>query len=136
MRLPELVREGTTLLLTTQYLVEADRLADRIAVIERGRVIAAGRPEDLKQRFGMGVDPRRLESAEMCVNTEFGRGFGGEAHACSCNSGGNGHTRAPQNALTAPPPERVVTVPSGPEPSDEELERVVQQITDRIMAAR
>jgi ABC-2 type transport system ATP-binding protein len=51
----ELVREGTTLLLTTQYLEEADRLADSIAVIERGRVIAAGSPDQLKQRFGGDV---------------------------------------------------------------------------------
>src|SRR5216683_8042663 len=51
----ELVREGTTLLLTTQYLEEADRLADRIAVIERGRVIAAGSPDELKQRIGGDV---------------------------------------------------------------------------------
>jgi ABC-2 type transport system ATP-binding protein len=51
----ELVREGTTLLLTTQYLEEADRLADRIAVIERGRMIAAGSPSELKQRVGGDV---------------------------------------------------------------------------------
>jgi ABC-2 type transport system ATP-binding protein len=53
--LDELVREGTTLLLTTQYLEEADRLADRIAVIERGRMIATGTPSDLKQRVGGDV---------------------------------------------------------------------------------
>jgi ABC-type multidrug transport system ATPase subunit len=51
----ELVREGTTLLLTTQYLEEADRLADRIAVIERGRMIATGSPSDLKERVGGDV---------------------------------------------------------------------------------
>jgi ABC-2 type transport system ATP-binding protein len=51
----ELVREGTTLLLTTQYLEEADRLADRIAVIERGRMIADGSPGELKQRVGGDV---------------------------------------------------------------------------------
>jgi len=51
----ELVREGTTLLLTTQYLEEADRLADRIAVIEQGRLIAAGSPNELKQRIGGDV---------------------------------------------------------------------------------
>jgi ABC-2 type transport system ATP-binding protein len=51
----ELVREGTTLLLTTQYLEEADRLADRIAVIERGRMIATGSPGELKQRVGGDV---------------------------------------------------------------------------------
>jgi len=62
----ELVREGTTLLLTTQYLEEADRLADRIAVIERGRVIAAGSPDDLKQRFGGDVvEVRATSSADV-----------------------------------------------------------------------
>jgi daunorubicin resistance ABC transporter ATP-binding subunit len=51
----ELVLEGTTLLLTTQYLEEADRLADRIAVIERGRMIATGSPSELKQQVGGDV---------------------------------------------------------------------------------
>jgi ABC-2 type transport system ATP-binding protein len=47
-----LVADGTTVLLTTQYLDEADRLADRIAVIDKGRVIADGTPDDLKDRVG------------------------------------------------------------------------------------
>ncbi len=47
-----LVTEGTTVLLTTQYLDEADRLADRVAVVDRGRVIAEGRPDDLKAQVG------------------------------------------------------------------------------------
>jgi ABC-type multidrug transport system ATPase subunit len=48
----ELAAEGTTLLLTTQYLEEADRLADHVVVIDHGRVIAEGTPAQLKARLG------------------------------------------------------------------------------------
>ena len=51
----ELVAEGTTVLLTTQYLEEADRLAQRIAVVDAGRVIAEGTPAELKARLGETV---------------------------------------------------------------------------------
>jgi ABC-2 type transport system ATP-binding protein len=50
--LRELVAGGTTLLLTTQYLEEADQLADQIVVIDTGRVVAAGSPDELKSRVG------------------------------------------------------------------------------------
>lgn len=51
----KLVKQGTTLLLTTQYLEEADFLADRIVVIDKGQVIAQGTPRELKAQIGGGV---------------------------------------------------------------------------------
>jgi ABC-2 type transport system ATP-binding protein len=50
-----LVAEGTDVLLTTQYLDEADRLAGRIVIIDHGRVVASGTPSELKQRAGRNV---------------------------------------------------------------------------------
>jgi ABC-2 type transport system ATP-binding protein len=65
----ELVAGGTTVLLTTQYMEEAERLADRIVVIDNGKVIADGTAEQLKARLGGDVlearvaDPADLERA-------------------------------------------------------------------------
>jgi ABC-2 type transport system ATP-binding protein len=55
-----LVEEGVTILLTTQYLEEADRLADTIAVLDRGRIVARGTAEELKARVGGATMKLRL----------------------------------------------------------------------------
>ena len=71
----ELVREGITIFLTTQYLDEADQLADRIAVLDQGRIVAEGSPEQLKRRIPGGhirlqfAGPHELESAAQALGT-------------------------------------------------------------------
>jgi daunorubicin resistance ABC transporter ATP-binding subunit len=69
----DLVAEGTTVVLTTQYLEEADRLASRVAVIDEGRVIANDTPVELKARLGSTVielgfgEPSRAERARALL---------------------------------------------------------------------
>ncbi|MGH2830242.1 MAG: ATP-binding cassette domain-containing protein [Actinomycetota bacterium] len=61
-----LVGEGTTVLLTTQYLDEADHLCDRIAVMDHGKVVAAGTPDALKEKVGgRVVEVRTAEAADI-----------------------------------------------------------------------
>ncbi|MEV4706523.1 ATP-binding cassette domain-containing protein [Actinoplanes sp. NPDC049316] len=64
------VAHGTTVLLTTQYLDEADRLAGRIAVIDHGRVIAEGTPGSLKASIGAGTVHVRLRDAAQRPEAE------------------------------------------------------------------
>lgn len=71
----QLAASGVTILLTTQYLEEADQLAARIAVIDKGRKIAEGTSRELKAQTGSGVlhltpsDPGQLEAAEAVLAT-------------------------------------------------------------------
>ena len=77
----EIAATGTTVLLTTQYLDEADQLADRVSVMDHGRVIAEGRPDDLKRHLGgdriaaVIADGARLAEAAQAI----GRVTGAEA---------------------------------------------------------
>ncbi|MGH9279502.1 MAG: ATP-binding cassette domain-containing protein [Acidimicrobiales bacterium] len=72
------VAEGTTILLCTQYLEEADQLADGIAVIDHGRVIAEGTPAQLKASVGSGalhlrlLDPDQRPAAELALTEDLG----------------------------------------------------------------
>ena len=72
-----LVHEGTTVLLTTQYLEEVDRLASRIAVVDRGRVIAEGTTAELKHRVGGDVVELRVSQgmARAAANTVRAIGY-------------------------------------------------------------
>jgi daunorubicin resistance ABC transporter ATP-binding subunit len=76
-----LAADGTTVLLTTQYLEEADALADRVVIIDRGRVAGEGTPHELRKRVGSAVV--RLEFADADTAARAGqqlaaRGYGPE----------------------------------------------------------
>jgi ABC-2 type transport system ATP-binding protein len=92
----ELVAEGTTVLLTTQYLEEADRLASRVAVVDRGRVIANDTPAHLKSQLG---------------GTVIELGFGDEAVAAralpevSAAAGGEGHVELEERSVRITTPD-------------------------------
>ncbi|HSP39661.1 MAG TPA: ATP-binding cassette domain-containing protein [Frankiaceae bacterium] len=62
--LEELVEQGTDVLLTTQYLEEADRLADLIAIIDHGRLVASGTADELKSRAGRDVVDLQVREAD------------------------------------------------------------------------
>ena len=73
---------------------------------------------DLKENFGMGVDPRRMTNADLCVNTDFGRGFNADSCGCSKTPGAIPAEALKTGSLSA-----------------DQMEQLVQEITNRIMEA-
>src|SRR5438309_10039185 len=61
---------ATTVFLTTQYLEEADRLCDRLAIIDEGRIVAAGTPEQLKSELGHDVVSVALDGADVAATED------------------------------------------------------------------
>ncbi len=74
----DLVEGGTTVLLTTQYLEEADRLADRIAVIDHGRLVSEGTGDQLKDRVGGAVLELTVPEVDRARALRALRGIGGQ----------------------------------------------------------
>ncbi|HEY9412470.1 MAG TPA: ATP-binding cassette domain-containing protein [Jiangellaceae bacterium] len=101
-----MVDTGTTVLLTTQYLDEADQLADRIAVIDHGRVIADGTPGELKASVGSGTlavrlhEPGRRAEAQLVLVRALGTPVQAEADPAALSARIDDPDRAAQ-ALTA-----------------------------------
>jgi daunorubicin resistance ABC transporter ATP-binding subunit len=76
-----LAADGTTVLLTTQYLEEADALADRVVIIDRGRVAGEGTPHELRKRVGSAVVRLGFADADTAARAEqqlAARGYGPE----------------------------------------------------------
>ncbi|MEU3270708.1 ATP-binding cassette domain-containing protein [Saccharomonospora sp. NPDC006951] len=90
----DLVTDGTTVLLTTQYLDEADQLAQNIAVIDTGKVIAAGTPDELKARIGGRID--------VVVSDNSDLGEAARALAVLASSGVDPDLDAERNLLSVP----------------------------------
>ncbi|MBP7242518.1 ATP-binding cassette domain-containing protein [Amaricoccus sp.] len=129
-----LAAAGVTILLTTQYLDEADQLADRIAVIDRGRKIAEGTSRELKVATGAGMlhvalaDPGRLGDAAALLEATLGAGV--------ARSVEGGRLAAPCASAAAASEALAALVAAGIEPSDfsmgsPSLEEVFLALTGR-----
>ena len=152
-----MVGAGTTVLLTTQYLEEADQLADRIAIIDHGRVIAEGTSGELKASVGSGGlrvhlrDPGRRPDAEAILGRTLGNAVRLEADPAVLSSAAAGTGEANQ-AITAladagievgefaygqPSLDEVFLALTGHPAGDEEQadgDGVAEQATERAMA--
>ncbi|AXK33527.1 ATP-binding cassette domain-containing protein [Streptomyces armeniacus] len=91
----ELVADGVTVFLTTQYLEEADQLADRIAVLDRGRLVAQGTPDDLKRQVpGTHVRLRFATAAELDAAARVFTGSTRDDEALALRVSGDGGTKS------------------------------------------
>jgi ABC-2 type transport system ATP-binding protein len=86
-----LVADGVTILLTTQYLEEADELADRIALLDQGRIVAEGTPEELKRRVPGGHVRLRFADSGALVRAAQLLGGSADAEALSLQVPGDGN---------------------------------------------
>jgi ABC-2 type transport system ATP-binding protein len=97
---------GTTVMLTTQYLEEADRLADRLAVIDHGRLIAEGTSRELKSSVGSNTlhlrleEAERLDDAHRILQQVLGAGVHNGTDAYTVTASVDGNDRLPE-ALAA-----------------------------------
>jgi ABC-2 type transport system ATP-binding protein len=134
-----LAESGVTILLTTQYLEEADQLAERIAVIDHGRKIAEGTSRELKAATGSGflhvalADPARLEAASGLLEARTGASVQRSAEGARL-SVKVGSASAAQAAVAA-------LIAAGIEPADfslgqPSLEEVFFSLTGRAAAAQ
>ncbi|QKG20481.1 ATP-binding cassette domain-containing protein [Actinomadura verrucosospora] len=106
---------GTTVLLTTQYLEEADRLADAVSVVDRGRVIAEGSPDRLKSRIG---------GDHLRIVVEDPGDLGAAAAVAGRVSGAEPEVDAGALAVAAPVPDRVAALTGAVRALDEAGVRV------------
>ncbi|NEW43553.1 ATP-binding cassette domain-containing protein [Nocardia cyriacigeorgica] len=91
----DLVADGVTIFLTTQYLEEADQLADRIAVLDQGRVVADGTPDELKRRIpGTHIRLRFGDAAQLDAAARLFAESTPDAEALTLRVPGDGGTKS------------------------------------------
>lgn len=69
----QLSQDGKTIFLTTHYMEEADRLCDRVAIINHGRIIALDRPQQLKNKYGPTLEDAYIELTGHRMKREMSR---------------------------------------------------------------